>query len=152
MNRTNLRKGNLIRGLLSPEAFEELDSAVFLLRETYQLEFKILEINKDLLIVRSIQGKAKTLLSQKQMATITKDLFSKFFPDKEIQPRPITYHEPKVNEVTSYWISNRITQQGIPLKEISKLTGIGREELKHWVSGSQPMSQEVKAMFYFMLR
>jgi hypothetical protein len=120
--------------------------------ESHQLEFKILEVNKDFIMVRSIQGKANVLYSQKQMATITKELFSKYFPDKEIQARPIAYHEPKVNEVTSYWISKRISQQGIPLKEISKLTEIEREDLKQWISGSKTMSQEVKAKFYFMLR
>ena len=54
--------------------------------------------------------------------------------------------------VTPEWVQKKLKEKGIQQVDICKETGIERGNLSAWVNGAKPMSQPVKAMFYYLLR
>lgn len=143
-----------LSGYLPKEKTGELEQGASLYQRHANITFKILKANKDELIVevrqgRNAQGK---YLSSKDLTARANELFSRFFPDRDIHTRPKPYHSPPPDEVSPEWVQDHMNRQKVSLKKLEKNTGIDKTNLSAWVNGTRPMSQPVKAMFYFLFK
>jgi hypothetical protein len=113
-----------------------------------------LDVKGDEITIRVVQNESpsENHLSIKELVKKGKDFFTHFFPDKTIHTRTFAYSLPKAEEVNIGWIQSRMTSKGMTQKSMVEETGIEKEKIQSWINGLQPMSQEVKAMFWYMLR
>jgi hypothetical protein len=132
---------------------EELEYGASLYRRHANITFKVLkhkEEEKKLIIeVRQDKNSLGKYLSIEELANRAKNLFNRFLPEYTIHSRPKPYRSPETDNVTPSWISQRMNEQKISIKELSNLTGIDRTNFSSWINGTRSMSQPVKAMFYY---
>lgn len=149
-----IKNARLIEGLLSAEELERINHGSQLHQRHARIRFKVLEVKEDSITVQVVQTKspAENYLSAKELAARAKELFGKFFPDKNIHTRPSPYVSPSVDHATPGWIQRKLEEKGLSQVAIVELTGIDKTNLSAWISGKRQMSQPVKAMFYLMLK
>jgi hypothetical protein len=137
---------------IADDLLTHLDKAAGVYAANANITFKILKYNDSDLIVEVRQGKNQREKYQdtKGLIKLGKELFIKFFPDHSIHIHPKTYSLPKVDVVDSKWIQGKMNAHRVSLKSIEQLTGISKSNLSAYVHGLRPMSQPVKAMFFFM--
>lgn len=156
---------HLISGILPEENIDDLQQGAFLYKRHANITFKIISVdtarvdsnNADIpkeLIVEVRQGRNSTAeyLSVEDLVERAKSLFSRFFPDHDIHARPRPYSRPPTEDVTPEWIQDRMNENKVSLKRLEKDTGLDKTNLSAWVNGKRPMSQPVKAMFYYYFR
>lgn len=85
----------------------------------------------------------------KRLIEIGRETFGRFFPGCKIIVHPVTYQEPMVNKVDDKWIRKKMESTGVKLKTIQAETGIDYTYLSSITSGSDPLSQPMKAMFWY---
>ncbi|MBS4063028.1 MAG: hypothetical protein KGZ74_00630 [Chitinophagaceae bacterium] len=151
---THIKNIKLIEELISPSDLQKMDAGAAMHLHHSRIEFKVLDADQDAITVRVTQGKspAENYLSAKELAARAKDLFGYFIPGVDIRARAIPYAPPSVEVVSPEWIQNQMREKGIDNKTIVEMTGVDKANISNWVSGKRPMSQPVKAMFYFMLK
>lgn len=151
---SEIKNIDLIKHLLTENQLLDLGVGAAIHKHNSRIEFKILEVKEDEISIRVTQGEspAENNLSSKQLGNRAKELFKYFLPNKTIHVRSIPYHVPKVDEVNIGWIQSRMTSKGMTQKSMVEETGIEKEKIQSWLNGLQPMSQEVKALFWYMLR
>lgn len=140
-----------LSGYLPDEKADALEQGAHQYRRHSNITFKVLKANKDEVIVEVRQGRnaLDEYLSSKELTVRAKELFERFFPGHDIHTRPKPYHSPPPDDVTPEWIQERMRRHQVSLKKLQKVTGIDKSSLSNWVNGNRPMSQPVKAMFYF---
>lgn len=150
----NIKNIDLIKHLLTEDQLQEFETGATMHLRNSRIEFKILEVKGDEITVRVTQGESpgENQLSKKELVNRTKDLFNHFLPDKITHVRSYAYAVSKVDVVSQSWIQNQMQSKGITEKKISAESGIDKERIHEWIAGKRPMSQEVKAMFWYMLR
>jgi hypothetical protein len=138
----------------NPELERKLEAGAELHLRHARIEFKILSVKGDSVTVRVTQGQSpsENYLTAQELSSRAKDLFAQLYPHLTIHARAIPYSPPKVEVVSPEWIQNRMKEKQIDNKTIVEMTGVDKANISNWVSGSRPMSQPVKAMFYFMLK
>lgn len=103
----------------------------------------------DVIVVEARQGKnsLNKYLSDKELIERAKGLFGRFYKEVHVRPKP--YQSPLVDVVNPQWLQQQLNQHKVSLKQLEKDTGIDKSNLSNWVNGNRPMSQPVKAMFYY---
>lgn len=151
---SKIKNIGLIKHLLTEDQIQDLETGAALHKNHSRIEFKILEVIGDEITIRVTQGESpsENHLTVKELLKRGKDLFQHFFPGKTIHTRAFAYSIPKVEEVNIGWIQSRMKSKGISQKSIVAETGIDKVRIVEWINGLNPMSQEVKAMFWYMLR
>lgn len=151
---TNVKNIKLIEDILSASQLEKLEAGAALHLRHSRIEFKVLEVDDKSITIRVTQSKspAEYYLSAKDLSARAKDLFGAFLPDLDIRARAIPYSAPTVEVVTPEWIQAKMSEKGMDNKSIVEMTGVDKANISNWISGKRPMSQPVKAMFYFMLK
>lgn len=149
-----IKNAKLIEGLLSPEQLDKLDRGAEMHLRHARIHFKVLEVGPDYITIQVVQTKspAENYLSAKDLSDRAKELFAHFFPDRKIHARPSVYIPPSVDHVTPQWVARKLSDKGFSQVDIINETGIDKTNISAWISGKRPMSQPVKAMFYFMLK
>ena len=138
---------------LSENDLSNLDKSAGLYASNSNITFKIVKYDDQVLVVEVRQDKnAKDkYLEAKELAKRANDLFGHFYPDLDIKVGTKPYKPPVVDVVDPDWIESNMSRKGMRLKDIRDITGISSPALSRWITGSDPMSQPVKSMFYFML-
>jgi hypothetical protein len=115
------------------------------------ITFKIIEVSDKKVIIRATQGKnpAGNYFSQKRLVEIVHETFDRFFPGKTMNVHAVPFQESPVTIVTAEWIRAQMLSTGTKLKKIASDTGIDYSYLSSITSGSEPLSQPMKAMFYY---
>lgn len=151
---TTIKNIKLIEDILSASQLERLEAGAVLHLRHARIEFKILEFDGKSITVRVTQGKspAEYYFTSKDLATRAKELFGAVLPDLDIRARAIPYSAPTVEVVSPEWIQAKMSEKGMDNKSIVEMTGVDKANISNWISGKRPMSQPVKAMFYFMLK
>ena len=149
-----IKNAKLLEGLLSSEQSKKLDLGAGMHQRNARIHFKILEVGPDFITVQVVQTKspAENYLSAKDLADRAKDLFGRFFPDRKIHARPSEYVPPSVDHVTPEWLKKKLEIKGMGQVEVVTMTGISKSNSSSWLSGSRPMTQIAKSMFYFILK
>jgi hypothetical protein len=139
---------------LSEKQIEELEYGASLYRRHANITLKVLKHKKSdkELIVEVRQGKNSldNYLSVEELNERATNMFGRFFPEYTIHSRPVPYQSPPTDEVTPGWISDKMNKEKIGVKDLVGLTGIDRTNFSAWINGNRPMSQPVKAMFYYL--
>jgi hypothetical protein len=132
-------------------SIDKVETGAALHRRMSNIEFKILSVSDNDIVVQVAQGKhlSGNYADQKTLAQRGKELFKPFFPTYDIHVHATEYFEPATSAVTPEWINKQMTDHGIKLKDLVKETGIDKTNLSAWINGLREMSQPVKAMFYF---
>lgn len=115
------------------------------------LSFKIVEVDPKSITIQVVQGKnaARAYHPQKRLIEIVHETFDRFFPNKKIRVHAVPFIESPANDVDADWINAQMLSAGIRLKEIAADTGVDYTQLSSLVSGARPLSQPMKALFYF---
>lgn len=142
-----------ISELIPLEKHNDLDRVANLHLRNSNIEFKVLGVDGMDISVRTTQGKhlSENYADEKTLITRTRELFQRFLPNYTIFTHPVTYKPAIVDVVDPAWIADKMLKFGIRIKDIQVDTGIDKTNLSAWINGLRPMSQPVKAMFYFYL-
>lgn len=73
----------------------------------------------------------------------------RFFKDKKIMVRAFPYQESPANKVDSSWISKMMTETKTGLQQIVTDTGIDKTQLSSLITGNRPLSQPMRALFWY---
>lgn len=140
-----------IADLIPLEKHNDLDRAANLHLRHSNIEFKIIGVDGKDVTVRTTQGKhmSENYANDKTLIKETRELFSRFLPGYTIFTHPVVYTNAIVDIVNSEWIAEKMLKKGIRIKDLQIDTGIDKTNLSAWINGVRPMSQPVKAMFYF---
>ena len=145
---------NLIKNLLSKEKLHKLETHAQVFDQSSKINFEIIEVVYNEISILVTQGNAKPeyLTSQKELEKRGKSFFEFYFPEHIIQVNSFVSSTTQVDIVTPDWIQIQLKSKRITLNKIAKETGIEKQRLNNWLSGTQAMSAPVKAMFWYMLR
>lgn len=115
------------------------------------ISFEIVTAKSSALKVKTRQWKCTTGQPAEipKLISLTQDLFERFVTGVPVTVHPIAYTPAIVDDVEPGWISDKMLNMGITLKDIHQDTGIDRLNLSSWINGLQPISQDVKAMFFY---
>lgn len=140
-----------ISDLIPADRHGELDKLATMHLRNSNIEFKVVGLNGNEISIRTTQGKhlSENYADEATLRTRTKELFQRFLPDHIIYTHAIPYREAIVEIVTPEWVNVQMLKKKIRIKDISVDTGIDKSNLSAWINGVRPMSQPVKAMFYF---
>jgi hypothetical protein len=114
-----------------------------------RITFKVLGREGDTWAIRTTQDKspANNYAALKHLVTITKELFEPTIGPVHV--KAIAYNEPAPNVVSPEWLQAKMTATNCKVKDLVADTGIDKANISAWVNGVRPMSQPVKAMFYY---
>lgn len=135
---------------LSDQDRGTLEAGALLHQRYSNITFKVISADEKELKVQTVQGKhlSENYADVKTLVARTKELFSKFFSGK-IHVHPNVYVENQISLIDGDWVRNRMESLGVKVVDIQKDTGISKANISAWAGGLRPMSQPVKAMFYY---
>jgi len=115
------------------------------------ITFKIIDINDKKVVIQVAQGKNAQANYQtaKRLIEIVTETFGRFFGDRKINAGPIPFVESPANQVDYKWIQKQMEKQDLKLKDIANDTGIDKTQLASVISGDRPLSQPMKALFWY---
>ena len=139
---------------IGPRSLISLDEAAALHLRFSNITFKVISASPDGLIIQTRQGKhlSENYADANRLVELTKELFTKFINDTvPLTVHPVPYIMAITEVVDPQWISENMLKLGVKIKDISTDTGIDKTNLSAWINGVRPMSQPVKAMFYYFI-
>lgn len=115
------------------------------------ITFKIHTYNEWQIVFKVYQGKnaAGAYHDKKRLVEIAKETFGRFFPGKKFLAHGIEYVPSPPCVVTDEWIRNKMTTMGIALKTMEADMDIVNTQLSALINGIKPLSQPMKALFYY---
>jgi len=136
---------------IDAQVLEKLEHAAAEHKRFSGISFKIAEYHPKSVVIKVVQSKTAfgQYQSQKRLIEIVHETFDRFFPGRTIRVHAIAYQEPPAAKVDAKWVNDQMLATGTKLKQIAKETGIDYTQLSSLISGIRPMSQTVKALFYF---
>lgn len=149
-----LKNIHKLEGLLSKEDRKKLEYGAKLHKRHSRIEFKVKSLEDDKIIIHTTQGKspAENYADKKRLIKRTREMFGRFITDKHIIVHATPYKKPPPDEVTPKWVQKHMLEQGVKLVDLVDKTGIHKSTLSTLVNGKRPMSQPVKAMFYYFFK
>jgi hypothetical protein len=120
-----------------------------------RLTFKILKVTADAISIGITQAKVNQpgkQYEQKELIDLVHRLFDKYFRNHKIHVHASPYSESPALAVNPDWIKKKMEEYGVKLKDMAKETGLNNTQLSPLITGSKPLSDAMKAMFYFYFR
>ena len=115
------------------------------------ITFKFVEVDPKKVIIQIVQGKNSHghHFDSKRLIEIVHETFDRFFKDRKVHVHPVPYKKSPVDSVDSIWVNKQMLERSIKLKTIAFDTGIATTQLSSLISGANPLSQPMKALFYY---
>ncbi|AMQ00920.1 hypothetical protein AY601_4069 [Pedobacter cryoconitis] len=134
----------------SPEEIAKLEAGAAMHLKYSNITFKIVSIVPGITI-RVVQEKSLSgnYADRKTLIERTKELFSTVTGNLHIVVHAVPFEEPIVDIADPAWVAAEMLRTGVKIKDLVKETGIDKTNLSAWINGTRPMSQPVKAMFYY---
>lgn len=147
----NIKDIHKLAGLISPIDLEILDEAAALHKKNSNITFKVIKVTDNEFQIRTEQGKhlSENYADAKLLVQRTKELFSFFGINKTLHVHPVPYVQSRTDIVNPKWVTENMIINGVKIKDIANETGIEKSDISGWINGEKPMSQAVKAMFYY---
>jgi hypothetical protein len=135
---------------LSDNNLKKLEFGAALHKKMSNIEFKILEIQDNSLVVRVSQGKhmSENYADKATLVNRARELFEPFFPTLKIHPQANPYEPNPISKIDSMWIKKQMDVLDLRVTDIVKDTGVDKTNISAWANGKREMSQPVKAMFF----
>ncbi len=142
---------HLLEGVVKPADIDKMEHAALMHKRYSNIMFKITDVTDKKVVFSVQQGKssAGNYQTGKRLIEIVHETFGKFFPGLKVNAGPIPYKVPAPNQVDPDWVVSQMKSTGTRLKEIADETGIDYTQLSSLVSGDRPLSQPMKALFWF---
>lgn len=141
-----------LQDLIDDTGMAKLDAAAGMHKKQSNIEFNILAVEDNVLTVATEQGKTGSgkYANLKTLIKRTHEVFDNYLPPSfKLEVQPAEYLESPAATVTPDWIGKKMLEKEVRVKQIAFDTGIDRTDLTAWINGVKPMSQIVKAMFYY---
>lgn len=141
-----------LQGLIDETGMAKVDAAAAVHKKQSNIEFNILTVEDNTLTVATEQGKTSSgkYANLKTLVKRTHEVFDNVLPPScKLEVQPVEYLESPAATVTPAWINKKMLEKEIRVKQIAFDTGIDRTDLSAWINGLRPMSQIVKALFYY---
>jgi len=141
-----------LQDIIDETAINRLDAGAAVHKKQSAIEFNILSVEDNVLTVATEQGKTSSgkYANLKTLVKRTHEVFDSFLPSSiKLEVQPTEYLESPAATVTPEWINKKMLEKEIRIKQIAFDTGIDRTDLSAWINGLRPMSQIVKALFYY---
>ncbi|MFA6084236.1 hypothetical protein [Mucilaginibacter sp.] len=141
----------------SEEEIKRIDEAVREWNTSDRIEFKIQStvisgVFKSVAVrVSQPFNESGIYLDRATLISKTEAIFKPFLYGRMLYVDAHPYKPVIIDIVTPEWLEKRMVERGVRVKDIAIDTGIDRTSLSGWISGLRPMSQPVRAMFYFYL-
>lgn len=147
----NLHRLDLI---ISDQDKEKLDAGAALHKRHSNITFKILDVTDKSITVRVTQEKpfSENVADKKTLVDRTRELFERFLPGRKVHPQAVPYEPDPVSKVDANWIKSTMDKNGIRVTDLVEDTGIDKTNISAWLNGVRPMSQPVKAMFFYYIK
>lgn len=147
---------HLVKDKIDQNTLDHLDQAAYQYARNAGVYFKFHyvrdhEVSLEVKQMNPTPG-SNEVFSVKKLVSIGKELLEKALPDHKAHIRPLPYSPPEVDVVTPDWVHKELSRLGLSGVKISRMTGVDRSSISNWISGNRPMSQPVKAMFYYMIK
>lgn len=145
---------HLLADTVKPGDIDKMEIAALQHRRHANITFKFLEASKENVVIQVTQAKsaAGNYFPRNRLADIVTETFGRFFKDRKIFARPMPFQEPEPDKVDHKWIEAKMLNTGTRLKDIASETGLDYSQLSSLVSGNRPLSQPMKALFYYYFR
>ncbi len=136
---------------------ESLEFGAKLHKRHSGLTFKIVSATEERTTIRAVQNKnaSEKYLDKNSLIEKTRTFFNSF-SDKvkfeNIIVHPVPYEDHAINIITPDYLKKELQKRGIRIKDVQIATGLETSSISAWVNGVRPMSNIVKAMFYFYLK
>jgi hypothetical protein len=150
-----IRNIDQLTDILSDEAIKRLEAGAKQQKKHNNIEFEILSVNDHVITIgtEQLENSSGNYANFRMLAKRTSDLFGKHLPQSyKLEVQPVEFIVSPSAVVTPEWIGQKMLEKGIRIKQIVFETGINRNNVSDWANGKKPMSQIVKAMFYFYFR
>lgn len=137
---------------LSPEQLELLERRAALHLRYSNLDFKVLEVRPDAVVLRIRQGRshAENYFDVKRLIGIGHETFDDVIGGRRIESRPIPYRPSPPDVVDAAWLQQRRGQT--PIKSIAHELGVDANNVSSYFSGNKPLSGVTRAMFYWYFK
>lgn len=150
-----IKRIDLLAGIVSDQDVNKLEAAALLMRRHVSVIFKIKSVEHEnkRLIIQVVQERnaAKKYFAAGELIDKVKNVFGPILPDWKIISHPVPYLGSEVDVVTPEWIQDKMESLEIKQVDIVNATGVTKSNVAAWVNGLRPMSQPVKAMFYYFI-
>lgn len=146
----NIVKGIAKLGLTDAQA-RKLEAGAQLHRRHSNIEFKVLALDDAAVTIQAVQGKsaAGNHVDMKKLIELTKQLFAQFLPNHKIHVHATPYQESEISKIDNLWLERCMNEFNIRIKDIENDTGLRKDNISAWLNNLRPMSNIVKAMFYY---
>lgn len=113
--------------------------------------FTIIEYSPDRVVIKAKQDISpfEVYHTKERLVQIVHETFGRFFTHKEIVVNAIAYKESPVDRVNLKWIKLKMQETGIGLNRIAEDSRIPLTDLEAVISRKQPLTNHLKAFFYF---
>lgn len=141
-----------LQGIATPQQIEILESSAQSHMRFSRIDFKILKADQNELIIEVRQGKNPNgnFFDATRLIEIGKEwLQGASISDLKAHFRPIPFVQSPVDSVDSKWILDKMQELKISLKALCADTGVDKTSMSAYVNDLKPLSQTVKAMFYY---
>lgn len=142
---------HLLAEKVKPGDIDKMEIAALQHRRHNSIRFKIVEIGKGKVTIQIAQGKNAwgNYFPSKRLVEIVHETYDRFFPGMKVVVHPIPYVESPANKVDVEWVNRHMIEAQVKLKDIAQETGIAYTQLSELITGARPLSQPMKALFYF---
>jgi len=150
----NVLKGiHLLKGM-DQKTLKEIEKDAFTMWLEFRVTFKVFKVTDKDVTIGCTQMKTQDFnyKTQKELITITHHAFDRHFPGRKVQVHATIYQDSPAQKIDPAWIKKKMEDYGIPLKTIAADTGLDNTQLSPLITGSKPLSDAMKAMFYFYFK
>jgi hypothetical protein len=131
-----------------------LEQAALAHQRFSNITFKIISAKENILTVQVAQSKSfqENHFDAKRLVEITKELFAKYHNEMTLHIGALPYVASPVEIVTSEWVTQEMSRHKIALKQLAIDTGINKSSLSSVITGDKPLSDPMRAMFYYYFK
>lgn len=145
---------HLLEGLLTPAKLQRMENHAEIFQQNGKITFMVHNVTDQEVEVGAVQlpGKRTRVPGLQELFKVCKSFFEFYIESKQIVvTMPGIAHPPK-SQITTTWVLEKIKERGITPEQVAAETGLRLSRLNNWMHGHTTMPDEVKAMFWYMLR
>lgn len=139
-------------GILSEKEISQLNKAAITHKKFSNILFEIEDADDAelVVVVEQEQNPSGNYANQRTLVKRTHEVFDRIIPSSvRLTVKAQEYFESPTAKVTPQWIEQQMLEKEIRIKQIAFDTGINKADISAWLNGIKPMSQIVKALFYY---
>lgn len=142
---------HLVEPYLSPDQLEKIEEAAKSHLQFSSITFKAIHVEEGKITIEVRQGRsgANNYQTKARLVEIVHEAFDRFFPGWKMNIGAIPFSPSPVDQVDAEWIGKQMQKHKVSLKEIVEDTGLEKTSLSGLINGHRPVSQAMKALFYY---